>query len=286
MKIVKCSKVRNHFYDADKYDSCPYCKNSSENSDNHVSVQVHSMSPSEKHAQYKFDEEKSVSPLKTTLLSGQEIDPDATQLLSSNNVYVGLNNSDATQLLSSESMYMGMNNSDATQLLSSNNVYVGLNNSDATQLLSADSVYAEMNNTDVMQMLSHNDRSKPMGVSDSAARSAVDELTVGWLAVKNARIKGKIFTLKAGRNTIGNGSDANVSIDSDISIKIGLHAVITYDEQRRSFSIEPMGGMYLVWLNGDELLSRRQLNAYDIVSVGNTDMIFVPLCGKHFSWKD
>ena len=250
MKIVKCSKVRNHFYDADKYDSCPYCKNSSENSDNHVSVQVHSMSPSEKHAQYKFDEEKSVSPLKTTLLSGQEIDPDATQLLSSNNVYVGLNNSDATQLLS------------------------------------ADSVYAEMNNTDVMQMLSHNDRSKPMGVSDSAARSAVDELTVGWLAVKNARIKGKIFTLKAGRNTIGNGSDANVSIDSDISIKIGLHAVITYDEQRRSFSIEPMGGMYLVWLNGDELLSRRQLNAYDIVSVGNTDMIFVPLCGKHFSWKD
>lgn len=25
MKMVKCIKVVNHFYDGDKYDSCPHC---------------------------------------------------------------------------------------------------------------------------------------------------------------------------------------------------------------------------------------------------------------------
>ena len=44
-------------------------------------------------------------------------------------------------------------------------------------------------------------------------------------------------------------------------------------------------GRNLLKVNGKTVLNAVELNRYDIISIGTTKLMFVPLCGEHFSWK-
>lgn len=114
-----------------------------------------------------------------------------------------------------------------------------------------------------------------------------DDLAIAWLAVVNTSSRGKIFTLSRPKNTVGR-SDPEHPVDIDLrndrGVSRGAQAMIIYDPLNKKFFLQSTGGKTFVYVNKQMLLDHTELKAYDIIKVGETDLVFVPLCSPQFSW--
>ena len=114
-----------------------------------------------------------------------------------------------------------------------------------------------------------------------------DDYVLGWLAVKNTSSKGKIFTLTSAKTTIGRADAAhpvNIDLRNDRSVSRGAQATFVYDPLNRQFFLQSAGGKTFVYVNREIVLTYTKLAPYDIVRIGETDLVFVPLCSEAFSW--
>ena len=68
--------------------------------------------------------------------------------------------------------------------------------------------------------------------------------------------------------------------------KIGRerHAMIAYDPEEKVFFFGPADGKSIVRLNGKMVMVPAEIQAYDVITIGATKLMFVPLCGERFSW--
>ena len=113
------------------------------------------------------------------------------------------------------------------------------------------------------------------------------EPTVGWLiGVSEGDYFGECFALKNGRNFIGRGSDMDVVLAADPSISRSRHAVVIYEPHGMVFIAQPGDARELFYVNNDVVLGNVKLKPYDILIVGQTKLMFFPLCGPEFSWED
>ena len=110
--------------------------------------------------------------------------------------------------------------------------------------------------------------------------------TVGWLICIKGPCKGEDFKLHTGWNYIGRGHENEVNIP-DPKVDRSNMAKIAYDNRGRIFVIAPGDSTRnLTYWGGKPLLMPTPISAYDVISVGDTDLMFVPLCGEHFSWEE
>lgn len=129
-----------------------------------------------------------------------------------------------------------------------------------------------------------------IGFEPTAAQTqqAVTEPVVGWLVVLSGEGKGRHRPIFAGANTVGRNSDQRIAIDfGDQSIAREQQAFIVYDTRKRQFQIVPnLARSNLVHLNDEALLTNAELKPRDRIMMGQTTLLFVPLCGKEFDWTD
>ena len=114
-----------------------------------------------------------------------------------------------------------------------------------------------------------------------------DDYVLGWLAVKNTSSKGKIFTLTSAKTTIGRADAAhpvNIDLRNDRSVSRGAQATFVYDPLNRQFFLQSAGGKTFVYVNREIVLTYTKLAPYDTVRIGETELVFVPLCSEAFSW--
>ena len=134
------------------------------------------------------------------------------------------------------------------------------------------------------------------GDSAEALPRAVEELesdllyayikpVVGWLACIDGSRRGQSFTLYEGKNFIGRGDDMDVQILGDMGISRHNHACIAYDPLNRAFMLVPGDGDGLVYLEGKSIFHAAELMDLSRIQVGETVLVFRPLCGEHFSWR-
>ena len=71
----------------------------------------------------------------------------------------------------------------------------------------------------------------------------------------------------------------------DRTISRGPQAIVIYDDLNKKFFLKSAEGKTLVYLNRNLLMSHEELRPYDIIQLGNTQLIFVPLCTEKFSWE-
>lgn len=112
--------------------------------------------------------------------------------------------------------------------------------------------------------------------------------TVGWLVGTKGSCRGLDYRLRSGKNYIGRG-DASYQVNLDKDLKIhrdGPVVEVIYDSKHREFMLCPGKSSVLGYCNGDALYSPRPIKAYDRIEVGESELMFVPLCGPHFSWED
>lgn len=109
---------------------------------------------------------------------------------------------------------------------------------------------------------------------------------VGWLiAISGAHI-GTDFRLKVGKNFVGRGSQMDVALTEDKSVSRDKHAIVVYEPKAHLYLVQPGESSSLVYKNDEVVLTPVKLEAYDVITVGDVNLLFMPLCGKRFNWGD
>lgn len=111
------------------------------------------------------------------------------------------------------------------------------------------------------------------------------EPVVGWLVCVLGSQQGLSFPLSGGRNRIGCSADMDVCLSSDPEVSRNMHCILTFDPASEAFYLQAGDGRGLTYLNGTLLLTPMQLKPHDLIRVGATTLLFVPLCGESFHWN-
>jgi hypothetical protein len=78
----------------------------------------------------------------------------------------------------------------------------------------------------------------------------------------------------------------HIRIIGDNTISRRNHAVIVYDPKKRNFFLLPGDASGLAYHNNEAVYSPVELTAYDVIQLGRSKFIFIPLCGSHFEWEN
>lgn len=109
---------------------------------------------------------------------------------------------------------------------------------------------------------------------------------VGWLVGLRGENKGLSFSLYPGQNFIGRDKSNDVVLTKDRTVSREKHGNIVYEPRAKMFIAAPGHARELYYLNNNVVLSQMELKPYDVISLGKTDLLFVPLVGENFSWSD
>lgn len=107
---------------------------------------------------------------------------------------------------------------------------------------------------------------------------------VGWLVCVEGPDKGADFRLRARINTIGRGESNDVCVKGDKTISSHAHAKIAYDARHNNYQLLPGEGANINYLNDQPVYTPVPLKAYDVVDLGESRFLFIPLCGDRFQW--
>lgn len=114
----------------------------------------------------------------------------------------------------------------------------------------------------------------------------MDDPPAGWLVVVRGPGQGNVLTVGHGANAIGREPDERIRIDfGDETISRRGHATVTYDPRGKTFYVQHGGGKNLTYLEDAPVLALTKLTGFSRIQVGDTLLLFVPLCGERFDWE-
>jgi len=110
------------------------------------------------------------------------------------------------------------------------------------------------------------------------------EPVCGWLVCIEGARAGKDYKIRDGKNFIGRADDMDIQILGDNQIVRRNHAVIAYDKKKRESVMLPGDSNGIAYVNDTACYVPVQLEAYNIIEMGESKFLFVPFCGDNFSW--
>ena len=116
-----------------------------------------------------------------------------------------------------------------------------------------------------------------------AAANAVEPV-VGWLVCVEGPMRGNDYRIREGYNYIGR-EIGDIHIRGDQTISRQRHAKIAYDSNGHQYFFGPDEGRNLLRVNGKTIMAPVELHNYDILTIGQTKLMFIGLCGEQFSWS-
>ena len=134
-------------------------------------------------------------------------------------------------------------------------------------------------------------QSSPVGGDDQKtvgfySKSMGVEPVVGWLVCITGGHFGEDFRLKSGRNFVGRGSGMDIVISKDNAVSRDKHAIVVYEPKGRLFLVMPGESKELCYLDGDVVLTPKELKQGDKLTIGETVLMFIPCCGPDFTWDE
>lgn len=111
---------------------------------------------------------------------------------------------------------------------------------------------------------------------------------VGWLVVVGGPGLGAYRAIFEGNNTIGRSPGQRIPVDfGDEAISSEEQAYIRYDSADRSFLFVPnLAKTNVVSVNEKRPTAAVPLAAMDVITMGRTQLVFVPFCGPEFDWSE
>ena len=110
------------------------------------------------------------------------------------------------------------------------------------------------------------------------------EPVVGWLVCVEGPEVGKDYRLYGRINTIGRAEGNDVVLAQEHTVSQKNHVRLAYDAKHNNYQLIPGDGSNVTYLNDEPLYVPQRLNAYDVLEMGETKLIFVPLCNDRFRW--
>jgi hypothetical protein len=110
---------------------------------------------------------------------------------------------------------------------------------------------------------------------------------VGWLVVVGGPGIGQYRPIYEGNNTMGRSSQNRIPVDfGDDAISSEEQAYIRYDSAERSFLFVPnLAKTNVVSINEKRPTGAVELTQMDVITMGRTQLVFVPFCGPEFDWS-
>lgn len=109
---------------------------------------------------------------------------------------------------------------------------------------------------------------------------------VGWLIAIGGVHIGQDFRLKVGKNFIGRDENMDIAMTGDKSVSRNRHAIVVYEPKQHLYLIQPGESSALVYCNDEVVLAPVKLKPYDIITIGEINLLFLPLCGEQFNWSE
>ena len=111
---------------------------------------------------------------------------------------------------------------------------------------------------------------------------------VGWLVVVGGPGLGSFRPIYEGNNAVGRSPTQRIPIDfGDNTISSEEQAYIRYDSLDRSFLFVPnLAKTNVVAVNNTKPTGAVKLELMDVISMGRTQLAFVPFCGEEFDWSE
>ena len=286
MKPVKCDNCKK-FYDADRYESCPHCKDSSTTTG--FSVKKEESSVENKNIKFisehhEIKSKKFFSKFNTGKTESKKFQAeDSTETEKAEPLTNG-----SIELSKGESL---INSSLDEKTIDNNSEYEDIySDSSAASVQSQ----REISETEPVAMPISEAIKKADAVQNSTDQKTVAfynfsndiEPVVGWLICIKGEYHGASFNLKSGRNNIGRALTMDVALAQEKSVSRERHASITFEPHQQKFFIQSGDGNGLTYVNNELLMMFKELQPYDIISLGTCELMFLPLCGERFSWED
>ncbi len=130
------------------------------------------------------------------------------------------------------------------------------------------------------------DDDNDMTVSTSRKRGSMAiEPVVGWLICIKGKHIGQDYRLRAGKNYVGRSDRMDVVLKGEGTVSRDRHVILLFEPKQSIFLVQPGESRELAYLNDELLLQPQVLKQGDIVTVGEVDLMFVPLCSADgFRW--
>ena len=127
-------------------------------------------------------------------------------------------------------------------------------------------------------------RGKPKVVRSAFHQDPV----VGWLVVVGGPGLGAFRPIYEGNNGIGRSKHQRIPLDfGDDTISSEEQAYIRYDSMDRSFLFVPnLSKTNIVAINDKKPTGALKLELMDVITMGRTQLAFVPFCGEEFDWSE
>ncbi len=132
----------------------------------------------------------------------------------------------------------------------------------------------------------------PRGGGDETRRISPDGMegvqpVVGWLVCTKGSNRGRDYRIKAGKNSIGREPQNAIQITGDQSISREAQAFIFYDDKSTRFHFKDgEQNQNLNYVNDETVMAPVELKKGDRVQIGDTLLMFVPLCDDSFKWGE
>ena len=112
------------------------------------------------------------------------------------------------------------------------------------------------------------------------------EPVVGWIVCIKGAEQGQSYNLYDKQNTIGRDEGNDVVIRGDDTISRENHARIAYDIRHNAFTLIAKESINNIYLNDEPVYAPTKLASYDLIEMGESQFLFVPLCCDRFIWTD
>lgn len=128
------------------------------------------------------------------------------------------------------------------------------------------------------------DREKDNRTVGEFKRKLGYEPVVGWLVCVEGPEVGRDYRLFGRINTIGRAEGNDVVLAQEHTVSQKNHVRLAYDAKHNNYQLIPGDGSNLTYLNDEPLYVPQTLHAYDTLEMGDTKLIFIPLCNDRFRW--
>ncbi|MFZ1889208.1 MAG: FHA domain-containing protein [Candidatus Binataceae bacterium] len=108
---------------------------------------------------------------------------------------------------------------------------------------------------------------------------------VGWLVCVAGPDRGRDYRIHAEKNFIGRSPSMDIAIAGDESVSREKHAAVAFDPKKAQFWLLPGEASGLLYLNDQLVNTPSALKARDVLELGNTKLMFWPLCDEKFRWE-
>ncbi|MEE3429015.1 MAG: FHA domain-containing protein [Ruminococcus sp.] len=252
MQLTRC--INNHFYDADKFQSCPHCGAAPD------SNQAQGQRPPQQRPPQPIGQRPPQRPMQQRPPQGRP--PQGRPPIQPAHPPVNRPGSDSLTQPSGRPIQGGQRGGKPTPAPQKAAPVSGGN-------LGADV----------------EDVQKTVGIFVNNKNNTSTQPVVGWLVCVDGDHFGEDFRICMGRNFIGRAKTMDIVLSKDAHVSRDKHAVIVYEPKNNMFVIQAGESKELTYLNEEVVLSPKELAPYDTITLGSTKLLFVPFCSDKFKWE-